>query len=99
MSFGDIMLDKNTHVKITWGILIMLLGFAFYMGQFTTSFEAQDERLDAMIYTEACARKAADAVILSDLGEIKPSVIEIKTKLAGIETSLEWLINERRGTE
>ena len=95
-----IKIDQKTKINIPMALLVTILMFfvsaSFYIGGVITDFKAQDEMLEALIIDEAFRRETADIEIKSDLNEIKPAVIEIKTKLAGIETNLEWLVNERR---
>lgn len=94
------MLNEKTRVSITLTTLIIIIIFviraSYVMGGVVTDLEATDEKLENLIYQEACSRKLSDDRITGDLNEIRPAVIEIKTKLAGIEANIEWLVNDRQ---
>lgn len=100
MKLGAIMLNEKTRVSITLTTLIIIIIFviraSYVMGGVVTDLEATDKKLEDLIYQESCSRKLSDDRITEDLNEIRPAVIEIKTKLAGIEANIEWLVNDRQ---
>ena len=88
-------MDEKTRISLNIVNLIVLVGFiitsVFTAATWKTQQEAEDARLNSMIINEIAARKSTDEELKEAIQRIEPTMIDVQSRLAGIEEALEWL--------